>query len=126
MQTVKQQDKAGAAVITYSLLSLAIWAGAIAAVMAVSAPAQASTPLQRCVEISDYAEGVANLRDEGVRLVDVKEFNAERAMPSMVDAYDLAATLTYRHSDLTPAQVRTQMLKGCVQAVNDENARRAN
>lgn len=87
--------------------------------------AQASTPAQRCVAIADYSQGVAALRDEGATLADVKQFNAERASHGMRPAYDLAATIVYKNSDLPPGDVRDAMLAGCMRAIEEEQARRA-
>lgn len=87
--------------------------------------ANASTPAQRCVAIADYSQGVAALRDEGATLADVKQFNEERASRGMRPAYDLAATIVYRNSDMPPRDVRDAMLTGCMNAVQEEAARRA-
>jgi hypothetical protein len=80
--------------------------------------AQAETPADRCEILADYAQGVAKLRDEGVRLSAVKEITAERADGVMLDAFNKAAAMAYRYDDMTPAQVRKGLLTGCLETVN--------
>jgi beta-phosphoglucomutase-like phosphatase (HAD superfamily) len=87
-----------------------------------SASAQASmgTAAERCVILADYAKGVADLRDAGVRLAAIKEINAERSEGVMLEAFDQAAAITYRYSHLSPDEVRGGLLTGCMQTVNGD------
>jgi len=43
---------------------------------------------------------------------------------SILDAYNIAAGMAYKHSDMAPAEVREGLLTGCMSAVNAEVARR--
>jgi hypothetical protein len=118
---------------TKALLFLAIACPvAIAATVMNAATAEANqasavkaTAAQRCVMLADYAQDVAEMRDIGMRLSDIKEINAERYRNNILDAHDMAAEMTYRNGDLTPSQIHEGLLLGCMQAVNEETARRA-
>ncbi len=82
-----------------------------------AAQAMAETPQDRCHNLAEYAHDVAMLRDQGVRLAEVKQLNHERATPYMAGVYDKAAEMVYR-SDLHPAGVQIGMLQGCMETVN--------
>lgn len=82
-----------------------------------AAQAVAETPEDRCHDLAEYAHDVAMLRDQGVRLAEIKELNHERATAYMAGVYDKAAEMVYR-SDLDPAGVQIGMLNGCMETVN--------
>lgn len=82
-----------------------------------AAPALAETPEDRCHDLAEYAHDVAMLRDQGVRLAEIKQLNQERATAYMAGVYDKAAEMVYR-SDLHPAGVQIGMLNGCMETVN--------
>lgn len=83
-----------------------------------------ATASQRCVQLADYAADVAEMRDLGMSLADIKEINGERFRNNVLDAHNMAAEMTYQHGDLPPRQVRAGLLSGCMAAVNEEAARR--
>jgi hypothetical protein len=89
------------------------------------ADAVRATAAERCRMLADYAQDVAEMRDLGFRLSDVKEINAEKYQNNILDAHNMAAEMTYQHGDLPPAQVREGLLSGCMTAVNQEASRRA-
>lgn len=95
-----------------------------APMLASQADAVKATATQRCVILADYAHDVAEMRDLGMPLKDIKEINAERYSNNILDAYNIAAGMAYKHSDLAPRQVREGLLTGCMSAVNAEAARR--
>lgn len=105
---------------------------AIAATVMNAATAEASqadavkaTAAQRCVQLADYAADVAEMRDLGMRLAEIKEINAEQYSNNILDARNMAAELAYKHAELAPKQVRAGLLSGCMSAVNEEATRRA-
>ena len=85
----------------------------------------AQTPEDRCENIADYAKGVAELRDQGVRLRDVLEIVEERASSHMADVYKRAAKIVYQNSGASPDEVHDGMLEGCLSTVTAEKASRA-
>lgn len=86
--------------------------------------AHAETPEQRCESLADFAQGVAELRDDGVRLREVLEVVEERASHGMVDAYSNAAKIVYRYGAMSPGEVRDGMLNGCLETVRAERIKR--
>jgi hypothetical protein len=95
-----------------------------APLLASQADAVKATAAQRCVMLADYAQDVAEMRDLGMPLKEIKEHNAERYANNILDAYNIAAGMAYKHSELAPAQVREGLLTGCMHTVNAEAERR--
>lgn len=91
----------------------------LAACLTSSAALAVETPADRCQNIADYSRAVAKMRDDGASLETIKAINHERAGAGYVDAYDLAASMTYKHANLSPEEVRAGMLKGCMDVVNN-------
>lgn len=117
---------------TKALLFLAIACPvAIAATVMNAATAEASqadavnaTAAQRCVQLADYAADVAEMRDLGFRLAEIKEINAEKFANNILEAHNMAAGMAYKHAELSPKQVRAGLLTGCMASVNEEAVRR--
>lgn len=95
-----------------------------APLLAGQADAVKSTAAQRCVQLADYAADVAEMRDLGFRLKEIKEINAEQYSNNILDARNMTAEIAYKHADLPPKEVRAGLLTGCMAAVNEEAARR--
>jgi len=93
-------------------------------VLANQADAVKATAAQRCTMLADYAADVAEMRDLGFRLAEIKEINAEKFRNNILDAHNMAAEMTYQHAELAPKEVRAGLLSGCMAAVNEEAARR--
>lgn len=72
---------------------------------------------QRCVELADYAQDVAEMRDMGFTLNDIKETNAEQYRGNILDAHNITAEITYRNRGLPPKQIRKGLLDGCLYGV---------
>lgn len=87
--------------------------------------AHAETPEDRCEHVAAYAQSVAEVRDQGMRLREVLEIVDERAADNMVDAYKIAAKIVYKNANASPAEVHAGILAGCLNAVKAEKARRA-
>lgn len=83
-----------------------------------------STAAQRCVQLADYAADVAEMRDLGFRLAEIKEINGERYKNNVLEAHNMAAAMTYQHAELAPKEVRAGLLTGCMASVNEESVRR--
>ena len=96
-----------------------------AQLMASQADALNATAAQRCVMLADYAQDVAEMRDLGFRLAEIKEINGERYQNNILDAHNLAAEMTYRHAELAPKEIRAGLLTGCMSTVNAESLRRS-
>lgn len=84
-----------------------------------------ATAAQRCVMLADYAQDVAEMRDLGLRLAEIKEINGERYQNNVLQAHNMAAEMTYRHAELAPREVRAGLLTGCMASVNEESVRRS-
>jgi len=85
--------------------------------LALATTAQAETPQDRCANVAAYAQGVAKMRDEGVRLKEVNEITEERAGRGWIRAYNMAATMVYQNSDLPPEDVHKAILSGCLEGI---------
>lgn len=108
----------------FKLALMLCLASCSAPLLASQADAVKSTAAQRCVQLADYAADVAEMRDLGFRLAEIKEINAEKYRNNILDAYNRAAEMTYQHGDLAPREVRAGLLTGCMAAVNEEAVRR--
>lgn len=86
--------------------------------MLAAAQAMAATPSEKCQDLAQYAQLVAELRDQGVRLKKINEITREKVSGIMADVYERAAGMVYR-SDLKPKQVHEAMLSGCLESVAD-------
>ena len=80
---------------------------------------------ERCVELADYSQDVAEMRDMGISLASVKETNAEQYRANILEAHDIAAEITYRNRGLEPKMIREGMLSGCRDSVAAEAKRRS-
>lgn len=72
---------------------------------------------ERCVVLADYAQDVAEMRDLGFSLNDVKETNAEQYRGNILDAHNITAEITYRNRGLPPKEIRKGLLEGCLYGV---------
>lgn len=90
------------------------------ALLSAATLARAETPEDRCQNLAEFAQGVAELRDSGTRLSEVLEVVKERAGHGMVDAYTIAAKMAYRFGEMTPVQVHNGLLAGCLETVRAE------
>lgn len=95
-----------------------------APLLANQADAVKATAAQRCTQLADYAADVAEMRDIGMSLAEIKEINAERYRNNILEAHNMAAEMTYKHAELAPREVRNGLLTGCMAAVNEEAVRR--
>lgn len=89
----------------------------ILAATLVATAAQAETAQDRCANVAQYAQAVAKMRDEGVRLKEVQEITEERAGRGYIKAYTMAADMVYKNSAIPPEGVHKAILQGCLAGI---------
>lgn len=99
------------------LVASAIFSSLASAAPVSHAQFVAAKPEQRCEILAAFAADVAEFRDLGLPLSDVKEVNAERYRNNVLQAYNETAAIVYRNPGYTPAENALALKTGCLEGL---------